>query len=71
MIIGYLLTGVVFAVLSVVLSLVSGFGVFGALLAYILGGVLGMALFGVLHLLQRDPSVASELSYKADTCTEV
>ena len=71
MIIGYLLTGIVFAVLAVVLSLISGFGVLGAILAYVLGGALGMVLFGVLHLLQRDPCVAPGLSYKADTCTEV
>lgn len=44
MIIGCLLCGMLFGMLCAVLSVLSGFGILGALLAYSLGGILGMML---------------------------
>lgn len=44
MIIGSLLCGMLFGMFCAVLSVMSGFGILGALLAYSLGGILGMML---------------------------
>lgn len=55
MIIGCLLIGVVIAVLSAALSLISGLGLFAAVGFYILGGLLGTVGAACINLLRGSP----------------
>ncbi len=65
MLVGYLLCGIIVSMLSVVISLIAGFGFFAALLAYVLGGVLGMAVFGLGHLLAQSNRTRLVLALKS------
>lgn len=56
MILAFLLSGIALGLLSLALTLLLGFGILSALLAYVLGGIIGMGLSLALVLLRRQPS---------------
>lgn len=56
MILAFLICGIALGLISGALTLLLGFGILFALLAYMLGGFTGMGLLLAVALLRRQPS---------------